>query len=521
MAVTETKTGAWYGIGLYGTSQYTTASNTLALDESVSATALFTGGVTPSNTLDFSLVSGAAVSATQAKFGSQSLLLDGVDDHLASTSSYDLSTDDFTVETWFYQDTSISGGTIFSLNDAPLLTISSTNIFLSYSGGTWINVAHGLTADTWHHIALSREGDVFRVFVDGTELNERDVSPFTVGSTSGTVYVGRNSGGSNPLGAYLDDFRFSDVCRYTESFTAPTAPHQPDTNTVTLLHFEDGVANDVTSFFAVTEGTGVTFTLPSVSATGVAVDVDAYMAFTTTSTSAALVVNADTTDFFDGFRVNTNFVNAYYGQGIYGASYYGDVSAPTEFRVPSVTALGDVQLGGFAIIADNNTEISVGVFGEIVTDAPGVVGDEVEIVAKAVVTPESATGAAEIDDVEQRTENTIIVADQALTATANPPDVAADANFTPESATGTGEVTTVNVQAVYLVPSVSATGTVDEDEIVGNNAIPSIGTAVATGSPGNVTISTTTVIFNAVNKDHERTTYFEPDKPRIVYVRAA
>ena len=278
-----------------------------------------------------------------------------------------------------------------------------------------------------------------------------------------------------------------------------------------------GVVNTV----SVVEGTGTTFTLPSVSATGTAVDVDAYMAFTTTSVSAPLVVNADTTDFFDGFRVNTNFVNAYYGQGVYGASYYGDTSGPTEFRVPSVTALGDVQLGGFAIIADNNTDISVGVFGELVTDAPGVVGDEVEILAKAVVVPESAVGTSEISDVEQRTENTIIVADQAIAATANAPDIAANANVTPESATGTGEVTTVNPQAVYLVPSVSAAGTVDENEVVGNNAVPTFTGVSSLATPGNVTISTTTVIFDVANKDHQRTTYVEPDEPRIVYVRAA
>ena len=278
-----------------------------------------------------------------------------------------------------------------------------------------------------------------------------------------------------------------------------------------------GVVNTV----SVVEGTGTTFTLPSVSATGTAVDIDAYMAFTTTSVSAPLVVNADTTDFFDGFRVNTNFANAYYGQGVYGASFYGDISAPTEFRVPDVTGAGTIGVGGLTIIADNNTDISVGVFGELVTDAPGVVGDEVEILAKAVVVPESATGAAEINDVIQRTENTIIFADQAIAVTANAPDIAADANVTAESATGTGEVTTVNVQAVYLVPSVSAAGTVDENEVVGNNAIPTFNGVSSLATPGNVTISTTTVIFDVANKDHERTTYVDADEPRIVYVRAA
>lgn len=296
---------------------------------------------------------------------------------------------------------------------------------------------------------------------------------------------------------------------------------QYDRASITLQSLVSFNAGGVVNTVSVVEGTGVLFTVPSVSAAGTAVDVDAYMAFTTTSVSAPLVVNADTTDFFDGFRVSTNFANAYYGQGVYGASYYGDTSAPTEFRVPSVTALGDVQLGGFAIIADNNTEISVGVFGELVTDAPGVVGDEVEILAKAVVVPESATGAAEINDVSQITINRVPVTGVTGTGEVTTADPAADANFTPESVTGTGEVTTVNVQAVYLVPSVSAAGTVDENEVVGNNAIPTFNGVSSLATPGNVTISTTTVIFDVANKDHQRTTFVEPDKPRIVYVRAA
>lgn len=278
-----------------------------------------------------------------------------------------------------------------------------------------------------------------------------------------------------------------------------------------------GVVNTV----SVVEGTGTTFTLPSVSATGTAVDVDAYMAFTTTATSAAIVVNADTTDFFDGFRVNTNFVNAYYGQGVYGASYYGDTSGPTEFRVPSVTALSDVQLGGFAIIADNNTDISVGVFGELVTDAPGVVGDEVEILAKAAVVPESATGAAVVNDVSQITINRVPVAGVTGTGEVVTVDPAADANVTPESATGVGEVGDgLNFQSRYTPPSVDGTGEVTPVTIA-ENAQPTFNGVTATNSPGNVTISTTTVIFDVANKDHQRTTFVEPDKPRIVYVRAA
>ena len=77
---------------------------------------------------------------------------------------------------------------------------------------------------------------------------------------------------------------------------------QYDRASPTLQSLVSFNAGGVVNTVSVVEGTGVTFTLPSVSATGVAEDVNAYMAFTTTSVSAPLVVNADTTDFFDCFE---------------------------------------------------------------------------------------------------------------------------------------------------------------------------------------------------------------------------
>jgi len=74
----------------------------------------------------------------------------------------------------------------------------------------------------------------------------------------------------------------------------------------------------------VIEGVGDTATPSGVLAsTVVNDDLNVLMVFTPDSVEATASVNADQDDLHDGFRVETNFENAYYGQGVYGASIYG------------------------------------------------------------------------------------------------------------------------------------------------------------------------------------------------------
>ena len=268
------------------------------------------------------------------------------------------------------------------------------------------------------------------------------------------------------------------------------------------------------------EGVGDTATPSGVFATGVANDdLLVQMVFTLESTSATATVNADQDDLHNGFRVNTNFENAYYGQGIYGVSIYGDISAPTETELNGVEGTGNVT--GVSVSAASETTLEVSVFAEIITDAAGVVGDEVEVAAEAVVvaTGVEATGAA--GDVIQRTENTIIPDDQEITGAVNAPTISADANFTPESAEVIGQVgDDLNFQSRYTPQAVEGTGEVTTVTIA-ENAQPTFNGVEATGTSGNATATTTTVIFDVANKDHERTSYVIPEQPRIVYVKAA
>jgi len=270
----------------------------------------------------------------------------------------------------------------------------------------------------------------------------------------------------------------------------------------------------------VIEGVGDTATPSGVSATTtVNDDLLVKMVFTLQSVSATASVNADQDDLHTGFRVSTNFENAYYGQGIYGVSYYGNTSAPTETEVTGVQGTGSVT--GVTVSAASETTLEVSVFAEIITDAAGVIGDEVTVTADAVTALTSVVGTGEIGTVEQRTENTIIPDDQELTGAVNAPTILADANVTPESSEGTGEIGEgLNFQSRYTPQAVEGTGEITTVTIA-ENAQPTFDGVQGTATVSAATISTTTVIFDVANKDHERTSYVDRDAPRIVYVRAA
>lgn len=277
----------------------------------------------------------------------------------------------------------------------------------------------------------------------------------------------------------------------------------------------------VNDSLTITEGVGPFVSLPSVSATITASDeVEALMKFTTTSVEATGIVNADQNDYYDGFRINTNFVNAYYGQGVYGASYYGDVSAPTEVQVPA-GAQATGQIGFVSTTADNNTSISSGVYAELITDAELVVGDEVVVTAGATIPVSGSQGTTGVTTVVTQTFNVFVpeTPDSATTAVGDA-TVAASAVAVPESVSATFSTTIPTIASRYVVESVEATGAVAITNIF-ENARPTFSGVSSVATPGNVSVSTTSVIFNVNNKDHQRTALVGPAKPRIVYVRAA
>jgi hypothetical protein len=191
----------------------------------------------------------AQVDTAQSKFGGASALFDGAEDWLQADTNPIPSSGDFTVEFWFRPSAIGSLRPVWSNRDTG--GTHRGTLYINAAGGlTWWNASDNvnattfgtLSANTWYHVACVKDGTNRRVFVNGT--GDSAVSGFTRGDVleigaakySGTVF------GDEVIG-HIDEFRISNIARYTGNFTAPTSAFTNDANTTLLLHCDGADAS--------------------------------------------------------------------------------------------------------------------------------------------------------------------------------------------------------------------------------------------------------------------------------------
>ena len=188
----------------------------------------------------------AATSTTQVKFaGTKSIAFDGTGDYISAEDdeSFSFGTGDFTVECWlFHQNASASyydliataknsgymgsnrGGWIFAYYH----THSSTYALrfgYQYNNAFPVDITFSktLNVDTWYHIAMTRQGNQLKCFVDGTQVGSTATNSTNIISTE-PLTIGTGSGISTYVTGYMQDVRITKgLARYTGNFTPPTA----------------------------------------------------------------------------------------------------------------------------------------------------------------------------------------------------------------------------------------------------------------------------------------------------------
>ena len=185
----------------------------------------------------------AQISTAQSKFGGSSVLFDGNSDYLtiADHADWDLGSDDFTIEYWVRFTATGGTQTMFSIHGATstsrvlyaFATSSAISVYYYPQGlaDTYIYNSQSWThsADTWYHMAFVRNGNDFKMFIDGTQVG----STFNIGSNAFNnagypLVLGAltSSGGSLMYysSCYIDDFRWTKgTARYTSNFTVPSS----------------------------------------------------------------------------------------------------------------------------------------------------------------------------------------------------------------------------------------------------------------------------------------------------------
>ncbi len=191
------------------------------------------------------------------------LELDGTDDYASAPDSTSLdvgtgSTDDFTLETFFYVPdlANTTNDTLFWKNGAYGLYIlyytaqADRFIFRLYTDPVnYVYIYYNVELTTgWHHVAAvfdneyNASQDLIALYLDGSLAASNTAAEWTPGipNSSSALNVGGYLG-INPAQGWMEETRISNTVRYSGStYTIPVAAFTSDGNTNALWHFDDG-----------------------------------------------------------------------------------------------------------------------------------------------------------------------------------------------------------------------------------------------------------------------------------------
>ncbi len=165
-------------------------------------------------------IAGITTSATQAKFGTTSLSMgaSGPGTSLVSggiTAPWKIGTGDFTVEFWYFTPTPTAIQGLFDYGESVTHTDGfgiltnvgggfdfETNNSIKITGGTCLT-------NTWQAIAISRNNNVTRLFIDGVQVGSNYTDNNNYGTLTHQIYLGRINSGNLNLNGFFDEFRLT------------------------------------------------------------------------------------------------------------------------------------------------------------------------------------------------------------------------------------------------------------------------------------------------------------------------
>ena len=225
-------------------SAFTNDGNTLALVhcDGTNGSTTFTNDA-GSRTLKIIVPAGnAQISTAQSKFGGASLVGDGTGDWLSILPTSDFSTEsnNFTYECWFRLNNIATMTQLFDtrpsgVNGAyPSVFVYTSKIAFYFNDAFLITGSSTLSSNTWYHMALVRNGNVYTLYIDGSSQGTTTVSGSVATITS--FRIGAGGGNAYSLNGYIDEFRVSNTARYTTTFTPSASAFTNDANTLLLMH---------------------------------------------------------------------------------------------------------------------------------------------------------------------------------------------------------------------------------------------------------------------------------------------
>jgi len=193
----------------------------------------FTNGgiVDAHSTTIMETVGGSQLRTATKKYGAASLSFSGSGQYLnvpAGNPTLQLLTGDFTVEFWMYGNSVSSTCSLVdnrnpdTANAGFDISLTSSVLRFTTSGTAFITGGTTLSNSTWYHVALTRSGNSFKLFLNGTQEGTTYSGSSTQNFTNSNFRIG--SGANGAFNGYIDEVRITKgFARYTANFTAPTS----------------------------------------------------------------------------------------------------------------------------------------------------------------------------------------------------------------------------------------------------------------------------------------------------------
>ena len=189
--------------------------------------------------------------------GRWSNYFDGGGDYLsvASASAIDISTGDWTIEAWCYataKTNAVDSVCGYGSYGAMMIYYSGTNWVLEIGNGSSVvvTISGAATTNTWQHLAATRNGNTFTLWINGTSAGT-GTSSATLAGSSRTLYIGYNGNSTQHFTGNISNFRLlKGTAQYSSAFTPSTSPLTAITNTSLLTcqtnRFKDNSSNAFT-----------------------------------------------------------------------------------------------------------------------------------------------------------------------------------------------------------------------------------------------------------------------------------
>lgn len=190
-----------------------------------------------------SVYGNAQIDTAQKKFGSASILFDGVSDavYCADSDDWYLGTGDFTIDWWVRFSSLPTSGNYAHIIGQRVNDSNRWNLLINNNSGTYrmilsvrgsqsIEISRSfssLSTGTWYHMALTRAGSSFKMFLDGNQLSTEYISGNTIDNFATVLTLGARGGDyAWALNGWLDEVRLiKGKAIWTASFTVPTAAY--------------------------------------------------------------------------------------------------------------------------------------------------------------------------------------------------------------------------------------------------------------------------------------------------------